>query len=202
MLSCGIVILAAGEARRFGSPKQLLSFEGSTLLRRCAQTAIASTCRPIFVVTGNKSDDMAKELSGLPVNIVLNPQWQSGIGSSIRAGVTAAKNWKEKLDAVCLLLCDQPLISSAAIEKLIQSFASSGKPICAASYTGTLGTPAVFKASLFDELINLTDTEGGKTVIRRHSADVHSFDLPEAAIDIDTQTDLANLKDRSQETSN
>jgi molybdenum cofactor cytidylyltransferase len=198
MLRCGIVILAAGEASRFGRPKQLASWQGTSLLRRSVQTALGSRCRPVIVVTGNQSEAMEREIAGMEVHVTKNAYWHLGIGTSIRAGVAAAIQCEPKPDAVCLLLCDQPMIGAAAIDRLAAAYLASGQLICAAFYSGTLGTPAIFSSTLFDELMNLADGEGGKAVIQRHLNQVEKLDLPEAAADVDTQDDLARLSDSTQ----
>ena len=198
MLHCGIVILAAGEARRFGRPKQLALFQGTTLIRRCVQTALGSRCRPVIVVTGNQSDAMKLEIAEFPVSVIVNEHWQDGMGTSIAAGVKSLAQSDPKPEAVCLLLCDQPMIASDTIDKLLDCFTAGGKLIVAASYCGTVGTPAVFAARLFDELIDLCGSQGGKSVIQRHSSEVCAIDLPEAAADIYTEADLARFSDSTQ----
>jgi molybdenum cofactor cytidylyltransferase len=190
---CGIVILAAGGATRMGRPKQLLQLAGVSLLRRAAETALATSCRPIVVVLGANAEQATAEISGLSVSAVVNPNWQNGIGTSIRAGVAALLAGQQRPAAVALMLCDQPLILPAAIDELVRQQATSGKPICAARYSGTLGTPAVFAAKLFDELLALGDSEGGKAVIMRHAAETEAFDIPAAATDIDTEADFRRL---------
>jgi molybdenum cofactor cytidylyltransferase len=193
MSQCGIVILAAGGASRMGRPKQLLPLQGVSLLRRAVETAWGTACRPIVVVLGANLEQIAPEISPLPVGIVLNPDWQRGIGTSIRAGVGAIAGSKPSPAAVVLMLCDQPLITAAQIDELVQRQALGGKPICAARYSGMNGTPAVFAACLFDQLLALRDDEGGKAVIARHAAEIDAMDLPSAAIDIDTPADFEKI---------
>jgi len=187
MSRCGIVILAAGGSRRLGRPKQLLEKSGVSLLRRCISTAVATECQPIVIILGAASDTLTPLLANEPVTVRLNPHWASGIGTSIRAGVAALDS---KCDAAVLMLCDQPLITTQHISELIRLHTASGKPIAAAGYNQSVGTPAVFSSSLFGELLALSDDQGGKAVIRRHPDEVEEFNLPEAAIDIDTEDDF------------
>jgi molybdenum cofactor cytidylyltransferase len=191
MSNCGIVILAAGSSTRLGQPKQLLRFQGTTLIRRAALTALATSCRPVVVVLGAAHVESAQEVSSLPVKTIVNSQWELGMGTSIRAGVTEAA--AAAVDSVVLLLCDQPLITTEAIDELVRRRTACGKRICAASYAGTLGTPAVFSADLFGELTNLPDGAGGKSLMARHAADVEAMDLPEAETDVDTEADAEKL---------
>jgi molybdenum cofactor cytidylyltransferase len=88
-MSCAIVILAAGSSSRLGRPKQLLKYQGKTLLVRAVETALASVCRPVLVVLGAGSGQLRGEVSGLDVRILINPDWETGIGGSIRIGVKA-----------------------------------------------------------------------------------------------------------------
>src|SRR3954464_4885480 len=93
-----------------GRPKQLLSFEGTTLLRRAAQTALATPCRPVVAVLGAAAAESARELAGLDVHTFENSNWRAGMGSTIKAGLRRATELDPVLDAVLLMLCDQPLI--------------------------------------------------------------------------------------------
>jgi molybdenum cofactor cytidylyltransferase len=195
MSRCGIVILAAGGSSRLGRSKQLLELHGQTLLQRSAHEALATSCRPIWAVLGAGSDEISRRVASIPVEILLNRNWQSGIGTSIRVGVAAAQ--AARLDAVVLMLCDQPMVTGAAIERLVKARARSGKPIAAAAYGGILGTPAIFAADLFGELLHLADHEGGKAVIARHAVEVEAVDLPEAATDVDTEADFSRLASRT-----
>ena len=96
--------------------------------------------------------------------------------------------------AVLILLCDQPLISASAIDGMITNHFQSGRKISAAFYAGTLGTPAIFSASLFPELIGLEDQQGGKAILRRHHHEVNAVPLEEAQTDLDTPEDYANFQ--------
>jgi molybdenum cofactor cytidylyltransferase len=190
-MSCGIVILAAGSSSRLGRPKQLLQYHGKSLLCRAVDTALATQCRPVVVVLGSGGDELSGQISETGASIQINPNWQNGIGSSIKIGVSAIA--EAKCDAVMLVLCDQPLVKSHALEELVRKRQATGKPICAASYSGTFGTPAVFSASLFDELLQLSDSQGGKVVIARHLAETELVELADAAMDVDTEDDFKRL---------
>ena len=85
----GIVLLAAGASRRMGSPKQLIALGGVSLIRRSAEHALDSGCRPTVVVLGSNADRIAPELNGLALNITVNRQWATGMASSIRCGLKA-----------------------------------------------------------------------------------------------------------------
>ncbi|HKG12318.1 MAG TPA: NTP transferase domain-containing protein, partial [Pyrinomonadaceae bacterium] len=86
-MGVGAVILAAGSSSRMGSPKQTLQYGGESLLRRAALAALGAGCRPVIVVTGANAELSRRELDGLDVREVLNTLWETGMASSVRAGV-------------------------------------------------------------------------------------------------------------------
>ena len=177
------LILAAGGSTRLGSPKQLLVYEGRTLLRRAAETVLAAGCRPVVVVLGAGAGRLTPELAGLDVSTVVNAGWQRGMGTSVRLGLSALAPGPE-VDAVLLTLCDQPLVGPDALKRLLAAPAGS---IAAAEYHGTLGVPAVFGREHFAELAALPDAAGAKGVLQRHAARIIAVPTPEAATDIDTR---------------
>jgi molybdenum cofactor cytidylyltransferase len=173
-----------------GRPKQLLVYRGKTLLRRAVEAAVASGCEPVVVVLGSDARGLAQQLAGLAVQVVVNDRWADGMGTSIRAGMAAVGD----VDAVVIFLCDQPLVDTELLNRLVASHFQGGKPITAAFYSGVEGTPAVFSSSLFDELGNLENGQGGKALFARHA--VQRLALQEAAVDVDTAADYQELKDR------
>lgn len=189
----GAVILAAGASTRMGTPKQLLHFRGRSLLRHSVEVAIASVCKPIVVVLGANAEKMRHEVSQLPVQVVENPQWQEGMGASIRVGIAAINGASEKIEAAVLTLCDQPFVSSDLINQLVETYLATLKGIVACEYAGTLGAPTLFSRKFFPELMNLKAAAGAKQVINKYSDEV--FPLPFAAgeVDIDTPEDYKQL---------
>src|SRR5829696_5848838 len=83
----GAVILAAGSSSRMGTPKQTLQFQGDSLLRRAALAPLGAGCRPVVVVTGAHAELCRRELDGLDVREAFNTIWETGMGSSVRAGI-------------------------------------------------------------------------------------------------------------------
>jgi molybdenum cofactor cytidylyltransferase len=189
----GIIILAAGGSSRMGQPKQLLQFGGRTLLAHAVASARAVGCRPIVVVLGSGAGQMLAELSGTGATAVVNDRWERGIGSSIRLGVQTIMREVPDLDGALICLADQPLVGPASLNLLLESASITAKPICAAAYGGTVGTPCFFARSILDELLALGDGEGGKTVIRRDPTRVCPVPLPEAQTDVDTPEEYRRL---------
>jgi molybdenum cofactor cytidylyltransferase len=183
------VILAAGASTRMGTPKQLLLYQGQSLLRRVTETAIAAHCSPIFVVLGAYSAQIRCELRDLPVQMVENLEWQRGMGSSIRHGIQALMETSPIVEATILLLCDQPFVSVQTIHQLESVYRSTNNSIIASAYQNTIGVPALFHSTLFLELTGLTQAEGAKKVIQRHINSVITVEFPQGAIDLDTPND-------------
>ncbi|HLK59173.1 MAG TPA: nucleotidyltransferase family protein [Chthonomonadaceae bacterium] len=194
MARIGILLLAAGASTRLGTPKQSLRYAGQTLLHRAAGTAVASGCRPILVVLGACVQPLQPELEGLPVRSVENTGWAEGMGSSLRAGMEALlAEAGETLEAVLIMLCDQPLVTAQTLHTLIRAYQETGRPLIAAEYEGVLGVPALFHRSLFSELAALQGAEGARKLIQRHRDQALGVPLPEASVDIDTLEDYARL---------
>ena len=187
------VVLAAGGSARFGKPKQFALFRGETFIRRIVAGAIEARCAPVVVVTGKDSAPIGLELSELTVSIAVNPHWQSGLGSSIVVGIRHAMNLAPDVDAALLLTCDQPFVTAAVLTQLIQFRLTTGKPIVASAYAGTLGIPALFDRSCFPDLLRLKGDSGAKGIILERQHDVASFDFPAAEIDVDTAADYEKL---------
>ena len=194
MSSVGLIILAAGASARMGTPKQLLSYRGSSLLQHLAKEAIASECQPTVVVLGAYAEQIKLEISQLPVHVVENRQWTEGMSASIRAGIKALNASCQNLEAVVIVLCDQPFVSSHIINQLVETHRSTGKPIIASEYAETSGVPALFDKSLFLELTSLKGSEGAKQVIKKYTHQVFSIPFPAGAIDIDTPKDYQFLQ--------
>lgn len=191
----GLVLLAAGSSTRMGQLKQLLPWRGGTLLRHAAKTALATKCTPVIVVLGANASQVRQELDGLPVRILENEEWQSGIGSSLRAGVRAALDEVPGLEGVLVTLADQPLVTAESLGRLLEAFRRKRPPIVAAAYDDTRGVPVVLGRAVLDDVLTLDCTAGAKWIIERHGKDVAAVELPEAAFDIDTPEEYARAQD-------
>ena len=185
-----ILLLAAGPSRRLGTPKQMLPYKNRSLLRYITEIAVASKACRTCVVLGAEASRLEKEIAGLPIESVYNPEWKNGLGSSIRSGVAAMPG---VVDAILIMLCDQPLVSAELLDEIIGAYRSSGKPIVACEYGGHLGVPALFDRSLLSELAGLGGDRGARQIIAAHSAEAYKIAFPEGAVDIDTMNDYQSL---------
>jgi molybdenum cofactor cytidylyltransferase len=188
-MKTGIIILAAGSSSRLGRPKQLVEFQGETLIQRAIEEAQTSKAEEIVVVLGWNPELIQTGFDAQNVPFVLNKNWEQGMASSMQAGLRYFLE-KSTLDQVILMLCDQPFVSAGLLDQMILEKEISGKGIMACSYSNTLGVPALFDHSYFQEMLQLNSSEGAKKVIFKNTEDVFAIDFPEGAVDLDTQEDL------------
>lgn len=187
------LVLAAGGSRRFGALKQLLEFNGRSLLRQATEKAVELLGDRVVVVHGPKATKCRRELAELKIRHVDNEDWDSGMASSLRAGMRALP---DDCRGVLILLCDQPMIEAAHLERLITAWREQPERIAAAQYGDGLGVPAIFPASYFDALRRLTGDSGAKPLLSANAGDIVKVPLQEAAFDIDTQADYETLLTR------
>jgi len=192
-MGVGAVVLAAGSSSRMGNPKQTLQFRGESLLRRAVLAAIGAGCRPVVVVTGAYAELSRREFEGLDVREVLNTSWETGMASSVRAGVEGLVNEDADVSAAVLLLCDQPHVTAEVISALVEAHRATGKAIVASRYGGSFGVPALFSRTLFAELTRLDGMSGAKEVIKRYASEAHFLPFQEGEVDVDTPDDFSRL---------
>jgi xanthine dehydrogenase YagT iron-sulfur-binding subunit len=189
MYRTGILILAAGNSSRLGRPKQLLEFNGTTLIGHITDQALAAATAVVLVIEGAVS--LKQALSGRDINILSNPRWPEGMASGIALGVATLKPLN--LDTLIITGCDQPAVTTALFRRLIDTRRSTGKGMIASAYAGITGTPALFTRNYFDDLQSLTGHKGARSLLQTYSDDLAVIDFPEGAFDVDTETDAAKL---------
>jgi molybdenum cofactor cytidylyltransferase len=187
------IILAAGGSTRMGTRKQLLMYKGQSLLRRAAEAAVGAGCSPVVAVLGCEAEQMIPELSHLPVPAVINANWERGIGSSIREGVTRVLELSPEVQAMLITLADQPLIIAGTLERMIRHFERAGLPVCASTYSSTVGPPVIVSSEFFEHLLSLPDASGAKEIWRANPDSVALHPCEEGAFDVDTPADFDRL---------
>ncbi len=185
-----ILLLAAGSSSRLGHSKQLLKVNNIPLLTSSVMAAIESDAHKVVVVLGANEVAHRNLIYHLPVEIVYNPTWQKGMGNSLKVGLTHLTKGTHHLAAIIIMVCDQPLITSSHLKRLIQKFKDTKSPIVASYYSGMAGVPSLFDNSNFSNLLALGDEEGAKKIIQQKMELVKTIDFQEGAIDIDTDQDL------------
>lgn len=196
VLKSGIIILAAGPSSRLGEPKQMLDIDGETLLVKTVKAAIGSHAGSIAVVLGSNEKEHRKLLRELTLDIVYNENWQSGMGSSLKTGLQHLLSQYPSLEAIIILVCDQPLLTTENITNLILKHQETNKPIIASRYSGIPGVPVLFNKAYFPELMALPDDQGAKKIILQHPEDVDEVPFPGGEIDLDTMADYEAFKKR------
>ena len=191
--SITVIILAAGRSARLGSPKQTLTYRGKSLLQHSIDTAIESNASPVIVVLGSGKETIEKELDRTQIFILENRNWESGMASSISCGISNLQTIAPNSEAAILMVCDQPFVSAALLNDLMNKHKESGKAIIASSYEYTLGTPALFHKSLFSELSALEGESGAKSLIKKYHLQTASISFDQGSIDIDTRENYLNL---------
>jgi molybdenum cofactor cytidylyltransferase len=189
----GIIILAAGSSSRLGQPKQLLEYNGSTLLRNVVDEASKLQDTVIVVVTGSNKDVVEVELLNTDITICHNRNWEDGMGSSISIGLEKLLEHHPDLPACIVTVCDQPFVTSALLNDLINEQNNTGKGIVASEYAETVGTPVLFTSKYFEALKNLRGHDGAKKIVQIHKHDTATIWFEKGSIDIDTISDYNNL---------
>lgn len=180
------IILAAGCSSRMGEPKQSLDIHGEPLLARTVRTVLESDVENIAVVLGAYDDARQHIPNDIKVDIVLNKDWEKGMGSSIKTGLEHLCAKYADLDTVLIFVCDQPLLSPGVISSILQRHRRTGKPIVASGYAHVPGVPVLFSKSFFDKLKNLPDDQGAKKIIIQNRSDVEIVPFPGGEVDLDT----------------
>ncbi|MBM4777849.1 MAG: nucleotidyltransferase family protein [Archangiaceae bacterium] len=182
-----IVILAAGEASRFGSPKQLAEWRGRPLVRFVTEEALAA-CSDVVVVIGAHAPLVRDALAGLACRIVENLHWQRGPGSSLKAALDTST-----ADGVLVTLVDLPQVTREHLTRLLKTEG----PLVASRWRASFGAPAMFRAPFIEALKRLDDGAGAKSVLQANRSQVTFIDCPEAALDVDDRETLESLRQQT-----
>ncbi len=183
------IILAAGAARRFGSPKILIRWGESTFLRRIAETALAADLDPVIVVLGAVVKSAKEALAGLPVQIVTNRRWSQGQSSSIKTGLRALNPGKP----VIFFLADQPQVTQTLIRRLVEEYQISNAAIIAPLVRGQRGNPVLFAPTTFEALNRIEGDQGGRAIFSQFGIRWLEWHDESVLVDIDTLDDLKRL---------
>lgn len=191
------IVLAAGESRRFGQPKQLLPFGNKTMIQHVVDTVLNSPVEQVVVVLGYRAAEIGASIADRPVQVVVNERWKSGLSSSVQAGLSAVR---PEVDAALFVLADQPGITTEVIAKLIERYRETRAPIVVPTHGGRRGNPVLFDRSLFAKLMKMKGDQGGRQVIVEHRDKVEEVEVETEAIfaDIDTAEDYQTANPRAK----
>lgn len=186
--SLGCVVMAAGNARRFGANKLAAEVDGKSLIRRTLEAIPAEQFDAVTVVT--QYPEVAELAAAFGFGCVKNehPDW--GISHTISLGLQTLSH----LDAVMFQVSDQPLLQKESVNAMLDYYRRHSDKIVGLSHNGVRGNPCIFPARFFPELIALCEDHGGNTVIRRHEEDLLLYEVPAKELfDVDTPEQLAKL---------
>jgi molybdenum cofactor cytidylyltransferase len=186
-----VLVLAAGAARRFGSPKQLARIGGEALLQRAVSRATEVAGHAVTVVLGAHAAELTPLLRHSSASVAINRHWEEGLASSLRLGVSQLPS---SASAVLVTLADQAAVTTFDLRRLAGAWRGQPDSVIAASYDGHTGVPAVFPRHAFSLLLALRGDVGARPVLSQLADRVVRIPMSNAAIDIDTPEDLLKLQ--------
>lgn len=187
------IILAAGESKRFGAPKQLLQLGGRCLIEWVLQAALESNLDRVVLVLGCEHERIRSGLRAWTAHpkyeLLVNPDHRDGMSTSLKAGVARIQNG---FPSAMFLLGDQPLVDAALIDLLLTRFTETEAPICVPTHRGTRGNPTLFASALYPAILNLAGDRGARDLIAAHPDQVLAVEIPDPAVflDIDRLEDV------------
>ncbi|MGL5437887.1 MAG: nucleotidyltransferase family protein [Lachnospiraceae bacterium] len=183
-----LVLLAAGDSRRFGGNKLLSNFHGMPMYRHLV-TQIETIPETLFCqkILVTQYPEIASDLENYGYETVINTQSTIGISHSIHL---ALDHLHDQADAICFAVCDQPWLQGKTIEAFLSAWLLSNKGIGCLSHQQRLGNPAVFTRIYIPELYSLTGDIGGKKILKRHIEDTYLYNVQDKKelLDIDKNT--------------
>lgn len=186
------IILSAGPSARMGSPKALLKNGDKNFLQHIIEILSAKYVEDIHVVLGAFSDEIEPSIADLPVNVLINREWESGQLSSLITGLHAIDD--DRTDGVLVWPVDHPLVSGVLIDELLNAFDNDHGKIIIPKHNGRRGHPVIFPQKTFRELRSAPPDEGARSVVHRNESIVYEVETSEEAIliNIDTPEDYIN----------
>jgi molybdenum cofactor cytidylyltransferase len=189
------VILSGGASRRMGSPKALVAYQGTPFLEHLLSVTRHSAIGVRRVVLGPDAENISAQIKLAPDEIVVNQDWEKGQISSIQAAV---RSLPSGTDGMLLCPVDHPLVSSALIGHLIETFVESKAPVVVPTYEGRRGHPVIFSAAVYDELLNAPADTGARAVVWAHNNDVQEVATVEEGCVLNLNDPAALLKLKGQ----
>lgn len=189
--SVGAVLLAAGRSSRMGGPNKLLArFDGVPLVRHSADRLAASGVTGIVAVIGHQATEMRRALADTRVEVVVNPDFESGLASSLKAGM---RHLPVALDGVLVALADMPGVTAHDYDRMIAEFRRhGGRAIVRATAEGKRGNPVILPSALLARVDELEGDTGARHLVETSGLEIADVELGEAArIDVDTPDALA-----------
>jgi molybdenum cofactor cytidylyltransferase len=188
------ILLAAGKSTRMGSNKLLTRISGKPMIRVSAEALLASSARPVLVVTGHERERIEQALAGLNVKFIDNPAFATGLASSLKAGLAAVP---QDADGVVVALGDMPLVAGRHVNRLIAAFnPAEHRTIIVPVHGGERGNPVLWGRQYFQEMLSLEGDRGAKSLMDKHEDHITEIAMRSDAVlaDFDTPEALVRLK--------
>lgn len=193
-MNIGVVILAAGESKRMGVPKQILPIFGIPMLKYLVDEVLDTEAHPVTVVVGANKTKIVPLLENIPIGIIDNPDWQKGMGSSIKMGLVGSYLITKGFDGLIFMTSDMPFVNAEVINKLIKTAREfPDKTIIASKYAGTFGIPVLYKKERFEDILDMKPEHGAKQFFNKYPDEIVPVDFNLGAIDLDTKEDYYNF---------
>ena len=172
-----------------GTPKQLLRIGSETILERTLKNVRASNVSEIILVLGHAADDVQKAVATEGLNVIINPDYQQGMGTSLRSGLAAVS---AGATAALIVLADQPGVSSETLNRLIEGHQEHKPQVIIPMYQGFRGNPVLLDRSVFAEAQTLKGDVGCRAIFGDHIESIFKLpvDDPGILLDIDSRDDL------------
>lgn len=189
----GLMILAAGASTRMGEAKQLLKINNKSLIISILELVDKIPFDQKVLVLGANVELIQAEIQSFDIPIVINSHWSSGMASSIRCGLNHLLSQNADLEAVMIILIDQPLLKISLLNEMLEKFENQAVDLVACTYNQILGVPAIFSKKFFPELLALEGEAGARKVIQKYASQALSLPFPEGALDLDTPEDYQKI---------
>jgi molybdenum cofactor cytidylyltransferase len=190
-----ILVLAAGESKRMGTPKQLIKLSGDTILQHAINQAVRSQVGDVFLVLGANAEIITDRHLLSEVNVLINDNWKSGMAGSIVLGMQHIMAQKRYMQVI-IMLADQPFLKAEHLQAMFGIYKNGNAEIVVSRYQNGFGPPSLFSEPYFDALLKLEGDLGAKNIIRENIDAVAFSDFPNGHLDIDTEEDLNILKNK------
>lgn len=180
------ILLAAGESRRLDSPKQLLKWGDDHLINHSMGIIHASKVDQLYVILGSRFKKISKIIKKENAIILRNADWKNGLSSSIQTGISALS---DEIEAVLILLVDQPFISRELIDLIFEESRKTDAKIVAPRVGEQQCNPVLFKRELFPELLKLSGDKGAKALLKEYQVEWVDWPDVNLLLDIDSKED-------------
>lgn len=187
------IVLAAGESTRLAPCKQLLEFDNEPMVGHVVGNVLDSRVDEIIVVLGYRAEEVAKVIPKDGVKIIINPDFEEGMSTSLRAGLEEVS---QSSGAVLVVLADQPLVKNNVFNKMIKKYKETDASIVAPVYKGVRGNPVLFDLSLKPEMMEIQGDVGARGILKKYEGEVQrvEVDSPGVILDVNTEEDFQKVK--------